>query len=76
MKIPEKNRDSKKEGISLQLFTERYTKAFFADIEKVGILPADIYPKATEHIKEMVSLIKKLQQKGYAYKAEDGSILV
>ena len=67
-------RDSKKEGISLQEFTERYTKAFFEDIEKVRILPADIYPKATEHIKEMVSLIKKLLQKGYAYKAEDGSI--
>ncbi len=66
-------RDSKKEGISLQEFTERYTKAFFEDIEKVRILPADIYPKATGHIKEMVFLIKKLLQKGYAYKAEDGS---
>ncbi|MDP2974069.1 MAG: class I tRNA ligase family protein, partial [Candidatus Diapherotrites archaeon] len=67
-------RGSKKEGIPLQEFTGRYTKAFFEDIEKVRILPADIYPKATEHIKEMVSLVKKLLQKGYAYKAEDGSI--
>ncbi len=67
-------RGSAREGISLQQFTDRYTKAFFEDIERVGILPADIYPKATGHIKEMVALIKKLLRKGFAYKGEDGSI--
>ena len=67
-------RNSEKEGISLKEFTERYTKAFFEDLEKARILPADIYPKATEHIKEMVALVKTLLDKGYAYKGEDGSI--
>jgi len=67
-------RGSRQEGISLKEFTERYTKAFFEDSKTLNILPADIFPKATEHIKEMVDLIKILTQKGYAYKAEDGSI--
>ena len=67
-------RDSKKEGISLKEFTERYTKAFFEDLEKAKVLPADVYPKATEHIKEMAALVKKLLDKGYAYRGEDGSI--
>ena len=67
-------RNSEKEGISLKEFTERYTKAFFEDLKKARILPADIYPKATEHIKEMVALVKTLLDKGYAYKGEDGSI--
>ncbi|MFA4855924.1 MAG: cysteine--tRNA ligase [archaeon] len=67
-------RDSQKEGISLKEFTERYTKSFFEDIESVRIMPADIYPRATEHVPEMVSLVKKLLKKGFAYRAEDGSI--
>ncbi len=67
-------RDSKKEGVSLKEFTEKYTKAFMDDLEAVRIMPADIYPKATGHVKEMVALVKKLLDKGIAYKGEDGSI--
>jgi cysteinyl-tRNA synthetase len=67
-------RDSQKQGISLKEFTERYTNAFFEDLESLNIEKADIFPKATEHIKEMVATIKKLLDKGIAYKGEDGSI--
>ena len=67
-------KNSQKEGISLKEFTERYTKAFFDDMASVKVLPADVYPKATEHIKEMVELVAKLLKKGYAYKGKDGSI--
>jgi cysteinyl-tRNA synthetase len=67
-------RDSKKEGLSLKEFTDKYTKAFMEDLEAVRIMPADIYPKATEHVKEMVALVKKLLEKGIAYKGEDRSI--
>jgi len=66
-------RDSHKEGVSLKEFTKRYEKAFFEDVKTLNLLPAGIYPKATEHIPEMVSMIKKLMEKGYAYKGEDGS---
>jgi len=65
---------AQKQGVSLKEFTEKYSKAFFEDIESVRILPADVYPKATEHIKEIVALVKKLMEKGYAYRGEDGSI--
>ncbi|MEM5812143.1 MAG: cysteine--tRNA ligase [Candidatus Aenigmatarchaeota archaeon] len=65
-------RNSRKEGISLKEFTERYEKAFFEDIKSLNIKPATIYPRATEHIKEMVSLVKKLEERGYAYKGKDG----
>ncbi|HDM43675.1 MAG TPA: cysteine--tRNA ligase, partial [Candidatus Woesearchaeota archaeon] len=58
----------------LKEITEFYTKAFFEDLNEMNILPADVYPKATEHIPEMVEMIKTLMEKGYAYKAEDGSI--
>ena len=66
-------RDSIKEGISLKEFTARYEKAFFEDIDNLGIERADIYPAATEHVPEMVELIKTLLDKGIAYEAE-GSI--
>ena len=65
---------SKKEGIPLARYTERYKKAFFGDLKKLNIRPASAYPAATEHIKEMVGLVKTLLKKGYAYKSEDGSI--
>ncbi|MBI2550264.1 cysteine--tRNA ligase [Candidatus Woesearchaeota archaeon] len=67
-------RDSQKEGISLKEFTTRYEKAFFEDIKTLNILPADKYPKATNHIKEMVAITKALMRKGIAYKGDDGSI--
>ena len=65
-------RDSKKEGKSLKEFTSKYEKAFFEDEESMNIEKASEYPLATEYIKEMVGLIKKLLDKGIAYKAEDG----
>ncbi len=65
---------SQREKIPLQQYTEHYTNAFFEDIKALNIKPADRYPKATEHIAEMVALIKKLIKKGYAYRSRDGSI--
>lgn len=61
-----------KEGKSLKEYTQKYEKAFFEDEQKLNIRKADKYPKATEHIKEMIELIKKLMKNGYAYKTEDG----
>ncbi|MEM0216491.1 MAG: cysteine--tRNA ligase [Candidatus Bathyarchaeia archaeon] len=61
-------------GVSLKEYTDFYIKAFFDDLEALRIEKAEYYPRATEHIPEMVSLIKKLMEKGYAYRGEDGSI--
>ncbi|MEA3515503.1 MAG: cysteine--tRNA ligase [Nanoarchaeota archaeon] len=67
-------RDSQKQGKSLKEFTDFYSKAFFADLDILGIDKAEIYPKATEHINKMLELIKILMDKGYAYKGDDNSI--
>ncbi len=67
-------RDSKKEGVSLKEFTERYTKYFIEDLKTLNIELPDVMPKATEHINDMVNLVQRLIDKGYAYKGEDGSI--
>jgi cysteinyl-tRNA synthetase len=58
----------------LNEYTEQYIKAFYDDIAKLNIEKADYYPRATGHIPEMVALVKTLLDKGYAYKANDGSI--
>ena len=67
-------RDSQKEGVTLKEYTEKFIKAFFEDLDTLNIIRADVYPKATEHIKEMVAMVKTLLDKGFAYKSEDGCI--
>ena len=61
------------EGVSLTEYTRRYEAAFFEDRDILKIKSATLYPRATEHISEMVEIIKKLTQKGYTYQ-KDGSI--
>ena len=67
-------RDSRKEGISLDKFTGRYKKAFFEDLKTLNIEPAEFYPAATDHVGDMVVMIKTLLDKGFAYRSDDGSI--
>ena len=47
---------------------ERYTRAFFEDMDRLNILRASEYPRATEHIGEMQGIIAALLEKGYAYR--------
>ena len=63
-------REAKAQGVSLADYTKIYIDAFFEDIKIMNISPADYYPRATQHIPEMVSLIKGLIEKGYAYEKE------
>src|SRR3989344_6893917 len=62
---------SKKENISLKEFTRKYEKAFFEDIKKLNIEKVEVYPRATEHIKEMQNIINILLKKNVAYKSKD-----
>ena len=64
---------AKAKGCSLEEYTAQYIKAFFNDTKMLNINQADAYPKATDHIPDMVKIVKKLLEKGYAYK-RDGSI--
>ncbi len=65
-------RGANAQGVDLNTYTQKYIDAFFKDIDTLNILRADTYPRATEHIPEMVAIVKQLIQKGYAYK-KDGS---
>ena len=65
---------AKKEGKALRDLTEYYSKVFFEDMETLNLLPADVFPKPTEHVQEIVGIIKKLMENGYAYSGYDGSV--
>ena len=63
---------SREEGVGYRELGEKYEKAFFEDLAKLKIEKADLYPRATDHINEMISLIERLIKKGLAYKTDDG----
>ncbi len=58
---------SEKAGMSLSEFTEKHIVSFKKDLETLSIKPAAKYPKASEHIEDMVLLAEKLVKKGFAY---------
>jgi len=66
-------RKAVQEGVSTKELTLRYEKAFMDDIKIFKMKPADLYPKATEHMQEIEDLIEKLENKGIAYNV-DGNI--
>jgi cysteinyl-tRNA synthetase len=61
------------EGLDPMAIAEKYTTAFLEDADAVGIERAEAYPKATEHIPEMIELIEALTRRGHAYEV-DGSV--
>ncbi len=52
---------------------EFFIKEFFKDIKKINLEKAWKYPRATDHVKEMIKIIKKLMKNGYAYEV-NGSV--
>ena len=61
---------SNEEGISVEQVTEKYIKGFFEDIEPLNISDDIIRPKVTENIPEIIEIIKKLINGGFAYEKE------
>jgi cysteinyl-tRNA synthetase len=59
--------------LPLNEVTQKYIDAFNEDMHSLNILAADVYPRATEHIPEMISLIDTLLENKFAYK-KDGSV--
>ncbi len=58
---------SNEEGVSAAEVADKYARAYFEDIDALGIRRSDYHPRATDLIPEMVSLIGKLLEKGFAY---------
>ncbi len=66
-------RRAKELGLSLQQLGEIYSEAYFKDLERLNVKRPHINPRATQHINEMIELIQKLIDKGYAYEV-DGNV--
>ena len=64
---------AKSEKTPINELTKEYEDAFLQDLEKLNIIKADKYPRATEHISSIIRIIELLIQKGFAYE-KDGSV--
>ena len=56
-----------KENITVKDLGDRFIKEYYQDAKALGIRPATVHPRATEHIGEIIHLVKTLEDKGYAY---------
>ena len=61
-------------GKSLSEITDHFTELFWNDLTILNIIPADHYPRATDHVRGMIKLIKSLITIDYAYVTDDGSV--
>ncbi len=64
---------AREEGISAPEVSEKYIKEYYEDAKALNVIPADVHPKVSEHIPEIIQFIETLIEKGYAYEA-DGDV--
>ena len=65
-------RRANEEGVPARAISERYIAEYQTDMAAIGVTPADVEPKATEHVPQMVALIQRLIARGVAYALEGG----
>ena len=63
-----------REGIDADEYAKRYIEECFTDYRGLGMLPADVQPKATESIEMILEMIKDLIDKGHAYETKAGDV--
>ncbi len=63
-----------KEGTTVKELGDRFIKEYYQDADALGIERATVNPRATEHIGEIIKLVKKLIEKGHAYATENGDV--
>lgn len=64
---------AREEGITAPEVSEKYIKEYFEDAKALNVLPADVHPKVSEHIDDIINFVQTLIDKGYAYEA-DGDV--
>ncbi|WP_372494188.1 cysteine--tRNA ligase [Fuchsiella alkaliacetigena] len=64
---------AEEEGVNIEELAERFIEAYFEDTKRLNIKKADAYPKATEHIYDIIELIEILEEEEYAYEV-DGDV--
>ncbi len=57
----------------MQAYTKPFEDRFFADLKRLAVEPAEQYPRATKNVPQMITLIERIVQAGYAYE-RDGSV--
>ncbi|MBQ6968372.1 MAG: cysteine--tRNA ligase [Lachnospiraceae bacterium] len=67
-------KSANEEHVSCDEISEKYIAECKKDMEGLNVLPATVHPRATKEIDGMIELIGDLIEKGYAYKAEDGTV--
>ncbi|MGI6129470.1 MAG: cysteine--tRNA ligase [bacterium] len=66
-------RRAKEEGVTPLTIADRYINEYFRDMDALGIIRADVYPRVTDHITDIIDMVKQLIAKGYAY-VVDGDV--
>jgi len=64
----------KREKKTPEQIAEFYASSFFSDLEKLNIIQPDIKCKATEHVKDMIHLIERIEKNGYTYVGKNGNV--
>src|SRR6056297_1259933 len=62
------------EGSTSEAIAEKFIQAFYEDMDRLGVLRADLEPRATEHIQDMIDLIRTLEKKEAAYATSSGDV--
>lgn len=58
------------EGVSCEVITDRYINGYFEAMDKLNVQRADLYPKVTEHIPDIIAMVERLIERGFAYELE------
>ncbi|MGC8550429.1 MAG: cysteine--tRNA ligase [Acidobacteriaceae bacterium] len=66
-------RNAAQAGVPISEYTQKYERAFFEDLDALGVARPEVIARATENISAMVRLIQRLAAQGFAYQTEDGS---
>ncbi len=67
-------RTANEEGVTWKDISDRYIKAYFEVMDKLNVRRADVYPRVSETIPEIIDMVKTLVDKGYAYPVENGDV--
>lgn len=63
---------AERENLTVWQVAKKYTEQFFSSTDELNVLRPDVVCLATDHIREMIELVQKIEQNGYAYKIADG----
>lgn len=63
---------ARKEGAKADEISQKYIDRYFSDFSRLNVIKADFYPKATDHIPDMLTIIGELLRKDIAYQTQNG----